>query len=62
MVALNKGVAGGYANTFKPVPKDWTLDGDKPRQRPTRSSLQGERAPGDERDAERAQQLNAGNG
>jgi homocysteine S-methyltransferase len=30
LVALKKGVAGGYANTFKPVPKDWTLDGDKP--------------------------------
>jgi S-methylmethionine-dependent homocysteine/selenocysteine methylase len=30
LVALNKGVAGGYANTFKPVPKDWELDGKKP--------------------------------
>jgi len=30
LVALNRGVAGGYANTFAPVPADWTLDGDKP--------------------------------
>jgi S-methylmethionine-dependent homocysteine/selenocysteine methylase len=29
LVALKRGVAGGYANTFPPVPKDWTLDGDK---------------------------------
>ena len=29
LVALNRGVAGGYANTFKPVPADWTLDGEK---------------------------------
>jgi S-methylmethionine-dependent homocysteine/selenocysteine methylase len=30
LVALGRGVAGGYANTFQAVPPDWTLDGDKP--------------------------------
>lgn len=30
LAALGKGVAGGYANSFRPVPEDWELDGDKP--------------------------------
>ncbi|MFQ5786259.1 MAG: homocysteine S-methyltransferase family protein [Alphaproteobacteria bacterium] len=30
LAALGRGPAGGYANTFRPVPEDWTLDGDKP--------------------------------
>ena len=29
LVALGDHPAGGYANTFKPVPKNWTLDGEK---------------------------------
>ncbi|MGH6932854.1 MAG: homocysteine S-methyltransferase family protein, partial [Dongiaceae bacterium] len=29
LVQLKRGVAGGYANTFKPVPKDWVMDGEK---------------------------------
>jgi len=29
LVALGDHPAGGYANTFKPVPEDWTLDGEK---------------------------------
>jgi S-methylmethionine-dependent homocysteine/selenocysteine methylase len=28
LVALGAEIAGGYANTFQPVPKDWTLDGE----------------------------------
>lgn len=41
LAALNKGVAGGYANTFKPVPKDWKLDGEKSSDGllPTREDL-----------------------
>ncbi len=41
LVALKKGVAGGYANTFKPVPKDWKLDGEKASDGllPTRDDL-----------------------
>ncbi|MGH6960769.1 MAG: homocysteine S-methyltransferase family protein, partial [Dongiaceae bacterium] len=41
LVALNQGVAGGYANTFKPVPVDWVMDGDKPGDGllPTRDDL-----------------------
>jgi S-methylmethionine-dependent homocysteine/selenocysteine methylase len=40
-LAALPGVAGGYANTFRPVPKDWTLDGDKPTDGllPTRNDL-----------------------
>lgn len=30
LVGLGDWPAGGYANTFLPVPKDWTLDGEKP--------------------------------
>jgi len=30
LAGLGPWPAGGYANTFKPVPKDWTLDGEKP--------------------------------
>ncbi len=29
LAALGPYPAGGYANTFQPVPEDWTLDGDK---------------------------------
>jgi S-methylmethionine-dependent homocysteine/selenocysteine methylase len=29
LVALKRGVVGGYANTFRPVPSDWKLDGEK---------------------------------
>jgi S-methylmethionine-dependent homocysteine/selenocysteine methylase len=29
LAGLKRGVAGGYANTFRPVPKDWVLDGEK---------------------------------
>src|SRR5262245_24002669 len=41
LAALKKGVVGGYANTFKSVPKDWTLGGDKPTDGllPTRDDL-----------------------
>jgi homocysteine S-methyltransferase len=28
IVASGKAHVGGYANTFRPVPKGWTLDGD----------------------------------
>ena len=30
LAALGPWPAGGYANTFRPVPEDWTLDGDRP--------------------------------
>ena len=30
LAGLGDWPAGGYANTFLPVPKDWTLDGEKP--------------------------------
>lgn len=30
LVRLGRGPTGGYANTFRPVPKDWVMDGDKP--------------------------------
>lgn len=30
LAGLGHWPAGGYANTFRPVPKDWTLDGSKP--------------------------------
>jgi S-methylmethionine-dependent homocysteine/selenocysteine methylase len=45
LAALDNGVAGGYANTFKPVPKDWKLDGKKPGDGllPTRDDLDPER-------------------
>ncbi len=41
LVALDRGVVGGYANTFRPVPADWVLDGDKPGDGllPTRDDL-----------------------
>ena len=29
LVGLGPGLAGGYANTFRPVPEDWRLDGEK---------------------------------
>ena len=48
LTALNGGIAGGYANTFKPVPKDWKLDGEKPSDGllPTRDDLDPERYAG----------------
>ncbi len=30
LAAVGRGPVGGYANTFRAVPRDWTLDGDKP--------------------------------
>ena len=30
LAGLGPWPAGGYANTFRPVPEDWTLDGDRP--------------------------------
>jgi S-methylmethionine-dependent homocysteine/selenocysteine methylase len=29
LVATGARSVGGYANTFRPVPEDWTLDGDQ---------------------------------
>jgi S-methylmethionine-dependent homocysteine/selenocysteine methylase len=29
LIALGAEIAGGYANTFKPVPEEWMLDGDE---------------------------------
>ncbi len=45
LAALKQGIAGGYANTFKPVPKDWKLDGAKPGDGllPTRDDLDPDR-------------------
>ena len=48
LATLNKGIAGGYGNTFKPVPKDWELDGKKPTDGllPTRDDLDPEQYAG----------------
>ncbi len=44
LAALGPWPAGGYANTFRPVPEDWTLDGGKPTdgKSPLRDDLDAE--------------------